>query len=353
MLEWCHLSQNSGRQGLKRSNRLVLLVGIFLAIVAFVLIAILLSNGTGPNKTTPSAAPTTVGIVVAVNDIALGATIQQADVTTKDVPVNQKPGNAYTNTAFVVGQIARQKVTAGQLITTDVLNQNGSIENIEVPPGLVGIAVQVDQISGVGTIIKPGDFVDVISGFTGPDNVPLVIPNPSPAPNAPLTYIKIDDNLYNHATVKALAQGLQVLGTLLPPPTQAEAQATPTPGPSGAPANNGGGGGNETTLNGQQQIVILAATPQQAELIKFTQMSGSITLVLRSPEDCTTEPGASAEPSASTAPTEPGQYCPIIATTGVTLRRAVDDNGVLPPQVVQVLVPSPLPGSVVRRSPAP
>jgi Flp pilus assembly protein CpaB len=232
-----------------------------------------------------------------------------------------------------------------------VLNTNGSIENLEVPPGLVGIAVQVDQISGVGTIIKPGDFVDVISGFTGADNVPLVVPAPvaSNAPaNAPVQYIKVDDNLYNHATVKALAQGLQVLGTLLPPPTQAEAQATPTPAPaaSGAPSN-GGNSSNETTLNGQQQIVILAATPQQAELIKFTQMSGSITLVLRSPEDCTTEPGASAEPSAS--PTEPGQYCPVIATTGVTLRRAVDDNGVLPPQVVQVLVPSPLPGTVVRR----
>jgi Flp pilus assembly protein CpaB len=335
---------------LKRSNRLVLLVGVFLAIVAFVLIAILLSSNK-TNSPTASTAPTTVSFVIAANDIPLGATIQQADLTTKDYPTNQKPSNGYTDVSFVIGQIARSKVTAGQLITTDVLNANGKIDNLEVPPGLVGIAVQVDQISGVGTIIKPGDFVDVISGFTGADNVPLVVPAPVPsnAPaNAPVQYIKVEDNIYNHATVKALAQGLQVLGTLLPPPTQAEAQATPTPGPSGAPANNGNNG-NGTTLNGQQQIVILAATPQQAELIKFTQMSGSITLVLRSPEDCTAAPGASAEPSASTEPTEPGQYCPVIATTGVTLRRAVDDNGVLPPQVVQVLIPSPLPGSVVRR----
>jgi len=86
--------------------------------------------------------------------------------------------------------------------------------------------------------------------------------------------------------------------------------------------------------------VILAAPAQQAELIKFTQMSGSVTLVLRSPEDCTTKP------------TEPGLYCPAIVTTGITLKRAVDDFGVLPPQVVQVIVPSPLPGTV-RRTPAP
>ena len=115
-----------------------------------------------------------------------------------------------------------------------MLTGGGGIENIEVPAGFVGIAVQVDQISGVGTIIKPGDFVDVISGFTGPDNVPLVIPNPSPPAGIAFQYIKVEDDLYNHATVKVLAQGLQVLGTLLPPPAApAEGQPTPTPGAGG------------------------------------------------------------------------------------------------------------------------
>ena len=202
----------------------------------------------------------------------------------------------------MVGKIARAKVTTGQYISAAVINGAAAAStNIEVPAGLVGIAVQVDQISGVGTIVKPGDFVDVISGFTGPDNVPVVIPNPSPPAGIAFQYIKVEDNLYNHATVKVLAQGLQVLGTLLPPPTApAEGQPTPTPGANG----------ETTTLNGQQQIVIIAAPAQEAELIKFTQMSGSITLVLRSAEDCTTKP------------TEPGLYCPVIATTGVTLRRA-------------------------------
>ena len=270
----------------------------------------------------------TANIVVAAQDIDLGATIQSTDVTTKTVALSEKPGDSFTDTSFVVGQIARTPVTSGQYISRAVLNSGGGINNVRVPAGLVGIAVQVDQISGVGTIIKPGDFVDVISGFTGPDNVPVVIPNPSPSPGIAFEYIKVDDGLYNHATVKVLAQGLQVLGTLLPPPpAPSEGQATPAPS----------AGGGTTTLNGQQQIVIIAAPAQQAELIKFSQMSGSITLVLRSPEDCTTQP------------TEPGLFCPAIATTGITLRRAVDDYGVLPPQVVQVILPSPLPGTAPRR----
>jgi len=313
---------------LKRSNRLVLLVGIFLAIVAFVLIAILLGNGSTGGGVRPSSPPSTVAIVVAAQDIDLGATIQSTDLTTKDVPVEQRPTDSFTDTSFVVGQIARSHVTSGQYIGAAVLNGgSGGIANIKVPAGLVGISVQVDQISGVGTIVKPGDFVDVVSGFTGPDNVPVVIPAASTAPGTAFTYVKVDDPLYNHATVKVLAQGLQVLGTLLPAPTTAEGQPAPSAGTSGG----------TTTLNGQQQIVILAAQAQQAELIKFTQMSGSITLVLRSSEDCTTKP------------TEPGLFCPAIATTGITLRRAVDDYGVLPPQVVQVVVPSPLPGTAPRK----
>ena len=37
MLQWCHLSPGSpGRRTLKRSNRLILLIGLFLAVVAFV-----------------------------------------------------------------------------------------------------------------------------------------------------------------------------------------------------------------------------------------------------------------------------------------------------------------------------
>jgi pilus assembly protein CpaB len=331
---------------------LVLLVGVFLAIVAFVLIAILLGGGGGPSGPKASTPPTTTNIVVAAQDIALGATIQATDVTTKEIPVAEKPNDSFSDPAFVIGQIARAPVTTGQYIGSAVLRgQAGTIQNIQVPAGLVGIAVQVDQISGVGTIIKPGDFVDVISGFTGPDNVPLVVPAPlaSNAPaNAPVQYIKVTDDLYNHATVKLLAPGLQVLGTLLPPPTESNgSQPTATPSASGAPNN-----GQNTTLNGQQQIVILAATAQQAELIKFTQMSGSITLVLRSPDDCkpATEPGASPEASPAASPsTEPGQFCPAVATTGITLRRAVDDYGVLPPQVVQVILPSPLPGTAPHK----
>lgn len=311
---------------MKRSNRLVLLIGIFLALVAFVLVILTLQGGGSQPVDAP---PTTAKIVVAARNIDLGAKITAADVKTSEVTLADKPADGFADVSFVIGQTARTSVTAGQYISRKTLGSSGgSIETIEVPAGYVAISIQVDQVSGVGTIIKAGDFVDIISGFTSVEKVPVVIPDLSPSPGT-YAYEKYPDENYNHTSVKVLSQGLLVLGTLLPPPTQGTA-------PAGSPAPDSG---STTTLNGQQQIVILAVPAQDAEVIKFSQMDGSISLVLRSSEDCTTKP------------LEGVTHCPVVATTGVTLRRLVDDRGVLPPTVVQVIQPTPYPGTVATPKP--
>ena len=87
----------------------------------------------------------------------------------------------------------------------------------------------MDQITGVGTLIKPGDHVDVVTGITGADKVPLVMYNQaSPKPGQTINPGPGADQTlkYNPTTVKTLVEGLQVLGTLLPPPSS---NATPAP----------------------------------------------------------------------------------------------------------------------------
>src|SRR6185369_4975095 len=78
----------------------------------------------------------------------------------------------------------------------------------------------------------------------------------------------------NGTSVKLLIEGMQVLCRQLPP------QAAPANGQA-APAPSAGG----VSLNGQQEIVILGVTASQAEIIKFAQLDGSISLVLRSSKD--------------------------------------------------------------------
>jgi Flp pilus assembly protein CpaB len=301
-----------GEHPLKRSNRLVLLIGIFLAIVAFVLIVLMLGNGGGGDgEPRRSQEPTTGKVVVATKDIDLGAAIQQDQVGLKEIDLTAKPADSYTDPVLVVGQIARQPVTAGQLITSAIINDTGSIKQLDVPAGKVGMSVRVNQVSGVGTVIKAGDYVDAVVAFSiVPTYVDPTTGQPKPA------------EIGASNSVKALLQGMQVLGTLLPPPTEAEA----APEASGSPAPNG----TTTSLSEQDQIVILAVTLQQAEVLNYSQMTAfttvpnspyGITLVLRSSKDYVDALG---EPSIP----------PDVATTGVILRILVEQYGVLPPFVV-------------------
>jgi Flp pilus assembly protein CpaB len=298
---------------LKRSNRLVLLIGIFLAIVAFVLVVLTLGPKSGdPNA--PSAAPTTTKIVVAAKDIPLSTKIAADDLKYKDIAIADKPADAFVDTSFVIGQIARQAVSTDQYISTQILGtSNGVIQTIECPAGLVCIAVQVDQVSGVGTLTKAGDHVDMIVGLTA-DKFPVVTLDDE-------DLITVVAGL-NNTSVKALLQGLQVVGTLLPPPP-----ADTGTDPNASPTTTGG----STSLTGQQQIVILAGTTQQAEVIKYAQLDGSISLVLRATADFVDPVTGDPLPPETIVP---------VTTTGITLKTLVDDYGVLVPELVEAILPN-------------
>jgi Flp pilus assembly protein CpaB len=298
---------------LKRSNRLVLLVGVFLAIVAFVGILLLVRSPSGP--TTP-VAKTDGPVVVATADIALSTKIGADQVTTKTVPLSAILPGAFTDPSQVIGQIARQTVSTGGQITASTLNggTSGLVTTIDCPLTLRCMSVQVDQLSGVGTVIKTGDYVDAVVGLTA-DKFPVITVNPT---DKSITVV----SGLNSTSVKLLLQGMQVMGTLLPPVAPEPASGgTASPAPS-TPA------GPSTALNGQTEIVILAVSAQQSEVLKFAQMDGSVSLALRATSDFID-------------PTTGAPLAPTSAkTTGITLKQLVDSYGVLPPEVVQTVTPT-------------
>jgi Flp pilus assembly protein CpaB len=133
------------------------------------------------------------------------------------------------------------------------------------------IAVQVDQVSGVGTLINPGDYVDMLVGFTG-NNFPVVTINPT---DQSITQIPTQGT-----SVKLLLQGMQVLCRQLPPPARPrtasprEARRPQSDDLAHRPAGDRDPRGH----------------PQQSEVVKFSQLDGSISLVLRSGQDFPIDP---------------------------------------------------------------
>jgi pilus assembly protein CpaB len=298
---------------LKRSNRLVLLIGVFLAIVAFVGI-LLLSSGGGGGTTTPEE-PTELPTVLAKVDIPLGTRIQANQLEVKNLPVTGRDATALGDPSQAVGKIARQSVAAGGQVTAATFQSEGNILTVEVPPTRRAISVQVDQVTGVGTVIKTGDFVDMVVGFTG-DKFPVITLDPQDETFTVVSGI-------NSTSVKVLLQGMQVLGTLLPPPEQTE-------GTQGQEGEQPAEGEQGTTLTGQQQIVILSVDAQQAEIIKFAQLDGSISLLLRSADDFIDPTTGEIIPGGPLAD----------ATSGIILKSLVDTYGVLPPELVETVLPA-------------
>ena len=270
---------------MKRSNRLFIVAGILLAVVAFVAVLLL---GSGGGAAPP---PPTVAVVVAATDIPLGTPLSADMLTTTELPVAQAT-DSFPTPDEVVGRVVRRTVLNGQVLRvtdfeTDVVTEIAS----SIPAGLRAVAVPLDKVTSVGFLVQPGDYVDVMLAVRDGDGINPVV---GPSVDDPDIY-ENKDELVSNTSVKVLVQNVQVLSILRP--------STTTDPNVPAPENQ------------PDLLAVLAVLPQQAEMVRFAQLDGNISLLLRAPGD---RQAAEAQ------------------TTGVTLRLLVDQYGVLPPGPITI-----------------
>jgi pilus assembly protein CpaB len=270
----------------RRSNRPLIFVGVLLAVLAFFGVFLLSSGGVGSPAGSPTAHPA-VAVVIAKADIALGSVISadMLDAANKDATL--VAADVVTEPRKIVGLRIRQAVLQGQVLEASMFHAEGVASNEELlrnlESGFRAMAVQVDQVTGVGTLIQPGDHVDVVLALEETDSkFPEV--GPGCPPDAPLLL----DQCLNSTSIKVLVQDSKVLGTILPPTPEKQAAIS--------------------------MIVLLQLRPQEVELVRFAQLDGNLSLVLRATAD------------AGTAPTD---------TTGITLSELVRAHIVLPPNLIQ------------------
>jgi pilus assembly protein CpaB len=281
---------------LKRANRVLLLFGVILAAVSFVVV---LAFGSFNQAPPPPAAPD-VPVVVAATNINLGTAITAEMLSTVNRTAAESVGT-FQYPEELVGQVARRVIGQGQALSNEDFQANVDVPELvrSLQPGLRALALPLSKVDSVGAILQAGDYVDVILSLEDLDALnPVVIPNPGFSGGTPTTgeapvepYLTLDQYI-NNTSVKVIVQNVQVLAALPRVPTGEE------------------GTGDVATLPEPDVTVILAVQPQQVEAIRFAQLDGRVSLVLRSPSDAT---------------------APAVETTGITLRQLVDQWGVLPP----------------------
>jgi Flp pilus assembly protein CpaB len=293
------------------------LVGVLLAVLAFVGIVILLN---GQNGTGPDAVPTTVTVLVAKEPIEIGDPVTPELAETAEVNADAVLQTRLADPSQLTGAPASVPILAGEQITAEKAGLSAGQVSIEaqLEPGERAIAFQVDRVTGLDFLIVRGDHIDVV---VAQDVTPIQQTADSVAEqqdnaDAPARYEAVT-GLSNVRTVKTILQDRRVLYVSQ---TRAQSQVVGTPSASADPA----------APPAQQVIdsviIVFAGNDQDAELIKFAQRDlgevGQLTAVVRRVED-----------------TEEGIEEP--ATTGVTLNILIEEYGVPIPDIIVLATQSP------------
>lgn len=298
---------------MKRSNRLVILVGVLLAVLAFVAIVILLQQrpdgGTGEDEE-----PVTQTVLVAVEDIDIGEEVTPAKVEPREIDPEAVQGTPLSDPSAVAGQPSLFRIPADSQVTGEAIGLGiNPATNIDalLNPGEKAIAFQVDRATGLDFLVTPGDSIDIVltQAITVLQETADSIANEDP--EAPARFEPVT-GLEDQRTVKAVLQDKRVLYVSSTRAIQPEPVDT-----------NGDGVINEQDEQPEQAavdsvIIVFAGTDQDAELIKFAQNDfseiGSLTAVVRHADDDAVE-----------------------TTTGITIDQLVEAYGLRLPAIVEQL----------------
>ena len=174
-------------------------------------------------------------VVVTANDLTFGVKLEPAMLKVVKYPKDAVPDGAFSSMDSVVGQTTKVFMSAREAVTATKMSSRGGGLSMLVRPTMRAASIEVNQVSGVSGFVLPGDRVDV-----------LVTIDPRGTEEQAVTHTILQN-------VEILAAGQK---------TQQKDN-------------------NPITV----QAVTLLVNPDGAEQVAHAQHEGSITLVLRNPED--------------------------------------------------------------------
>lgn len=252
---------------MKRSNRLVILVGVLLAVLAFVAIVILLNQRPTSTPGPTDEKPATATVLVAKTDVAIGDAVTPAMVEAKEIPVAAVQVGALIDPSQLADRVAIRTLPAGAQVTENLFGAEGLIDiESQLLPGEKAFAVQFDPVTGMNFLVQAGDHVDLVLTLDFASG--SIAGSPHLRPN--------DTEIVR--TVKTVLQNKRVLyvsATNIPPPPTVDEEGNEVPPPETA---------SPSTI-----VVVFAGTDADAELMTFAQRGsgeiGAWTMTLRQTAD--------------------------------------------------------------------
>src|ERR1700691_1534581 len=147
-------------------TRLLIMGAVALALGAFVSLFVYKNlQGRGSSSAEPG-----VDVVVAANDIQVGARIEEHDVRLVKYPAASLPAGTPTKRSQVLGRGVILPIARGEFILPSKLapeNAGAGLPSL-IPPGMRAVSVRVNEVVSVAGFVGPGTRVDVL--LTGTPN---------------------------------------------------------------------------------------------------------------------------------------------------------------------------------------
>ena len=116
-------------------------------------------------ENTPAPAPL-VGYFVAARPLPIGTLAREEDFAVRSVPSDSVPTGAILDTPDarigLRGSLVRKFLDTGSPVTSQDLSHPGFLASVLAPDSRA-ISIKVDAESSVSGLIRPGDYVDVVS----------------------------------------------------------------------------------------------------------------------------------------------------------------------------------------------
>jgi len=119
----------------------------------------------GPSSNEPGA-----DVIVAADDIQVGARIEEHDVRTVKYPSSTLPAGTYSARSKVLGRGVILPIAKGEFILPSKLapeNAGSGLPSL-IPPGMRAVSVRVNEVVSVAGFVGPGTRVDIL--LTGTPN---------------------------------------------------------------------------------------------------------------------------------------------------------------------------------------
>ncbi len=154
----------------KRRARLILIVGVLLALLTFGATFVVVQGAQGAAA---PAAPPTVNVIVAARDLPARTAITAADLKVAKMEQAYVPPKAVKDPKEVIGKILIQPVYVGEPIITETFAPTSRAFTV-FPPGVAVepgspayriMTISVPDNNAVGGILVPGDNVDIMYVF--------------------------------------------------------------------------------------------------------------------------------------------------------------------------------------------